>query len=689
MGPLVSIIIPVYNIENYIDACVQSALEQNYDNFEIILVDDGSTDNSGRKCDDWARHHSRIQVIHKINGGLSSARNAGLDIAKGIYIYFLDGDDTIETTLLSNIVPFMESGEEIVFFQYYSVFPGGEREPRHHELGRYVLNSEEERFEFLTHKILPHRLGWEAWNKIYRRDLIEKYEIRFADNNIIFAEDLYFCLCYCAHISRAVSIDKYLYNYAQRSNSIMSTQIYRLNVGRMIKLSNYLLAFLKKFDDCDLIVSRFYVIYFMILENVYSVARCNLKLAPPELRKMVYADVDDVSTMRNCLKVFLRDPSILYSIYNIPTAAAKISYAKFLYDGCYLSLRIRNRFINKILSKFDFILPDREKYKKKIRSFSKNKRCIYYIGSENYGNIGDNKIAIAISTFAQQYFSEYRFMEVTIGDFPCARPALQKYIKKKDLIFLTGGGNLGDAYPRAENTRQEVVSRWKKNTKIVFPQTIDFSDTAEGHDLLEKAKKIYVPENNVIIFSREAESDRAAKKFFQCESYLVPDIVLTCNEQKNIPRDNAALLCFRDDKEGTLDESAKNAISKALSEMRIQIRTTDLQLPYHVSANQRNSEVAQKLDEIRKASLLITDRLHGMVFAAITGTPCIAFSNYNHKVKGTYEWISYLPYIKYAESVTEAIGWIPTLMGMKECHYDNTPLLPYFSKLVQVVRENA
>ena len=85
--------------------------------------------------------------------------------------------------------------------------------------------------------------------------------------------------------------------------------------------------------------------------------------------------------------------------------------------------------------------------------------------------------------------------------------------------------------------------------------------------------------------------------------------------------------------------------------------------------------------------MVVTDRLHGMVFAAISGTPCIVFSNYNHKVQGTYEWIKYLPYIKYAESVSEAPNYIPELLAMKDCRYDNTPLLPYFEKLAQVVKD--
>lgn len=93
--PLVSVIIPIYNVEKYLDRCIKTIIEQKYNNLEIILVDDGSPDNCGKICDDWAKKDNRIKVIHKKNGGVSSARNTGLDIATGEYISFIDPDDII------------------------------------------------------------------------------------------------------------------------------------------------------------------------------------------------------------------------------------------------------------------------------------------------------------------------------------------------------------------------------------------------------------------------------------------------------------------------------------------------------------------------------------------------------------------------------------------------------------------
>ncbi|ATR94707.1 glycosyl transferase family 2 [Porphyromonas gingivalis] len=117
--PELSIIIPVYNVEDYLHRCVDSILSQDYDAYEIILVDDGSTDSSGSLCDELARQHKCIRVIHKPNGGLSSARNAGLRVAQGRYIWFIDSDDYIAEKCLDKIMTKIKSdGSEIIFFSH-------------------------------------------------------------------------------------------------------------------------------------------------------------------------------------------------------------------------------------------------------------------------------------------------------------------------------------------------------------------------------------------------------------------------------------------------------------------------------------------------------------------------------------------------------------------------------------------
>ena len=110
MNELVSIIVPVYNVEKYIKKCVDSLITQTYSNLEIILVNDGSPDNSGKICDEYAQSDSRIKVIHKANGGLSDARNTGIDIAEGQYIFFLDSDDWIDCQCIEKLHNLIKTG---------------------------------------------------------------------------------------------------------------------------------------------------------------------------------------------------------------------------------------------------------------------------------------------------------------------------------------------------------------------------------------------------------------------------------------------------------------------------------------------------------------------------------------------------------------------------------------------------
>ena len=121
--PKVSVIVPVYKVESYLRKCVDSILGQSFSDFEVILVDDGSPDNCGAICDDYATRDQRVKVIHKINGGLSDARNVGLDVAIGQYICFVDSDDWIEQDLLKDNVAVLEhSGADLSIFGFTEIY---------------------------------------------------------------------------------------------------------------------------------------------------------------------------------------------------------------------------------------------------------------------------------------------------------------------------------------------------------------------------------------------------------------------------------------------------------------------------------------------------------------------------------------------------------------------------------------
>lgn len=172
---LISIVIPVYKVEKYLEKCIESVLKQTYTNLQIILVDDGSPDNCGKICDEYAKRDSRIDVIHKVNGGLSEARNVGISKAKGRYIGFVDSDDYIKENMyeiLLNLIKKYNADASIC--NLYDVIKGKE----------YIRNKnngiqEYSRLDILKEVLLDKNIQSYAWNKLYKKELFDevKYPI--------------------------------------------------------------------------------------------------------------------------------------------------------------------------------------------------------------------------------------------------------------------------------------------------------------------------------------------------------------------------------------------------------------------------------------------------------------------------------------------------------------------------------
>ena len=207
--PKISVIVPVYKTEGLLDRCVESIVGQTYKNLEIILVDDGSPDNCPAMCDEWAEKDSRIRVIHKENGGVSSARNAALDIATGDYIGFVDSDDWIAPEMYSSLIQkISESGKNIALCSYYAVEISGERYECRCVVDKEVLDKDDY-FRFI---VLGGDGGY-IWNRLYDADILK--EVRF-DEDIWYSEDLLFNFKTAQKSNGAAILDKIEYNYVQK-----------------------------------------------------------------------------------------------------------------------------------------------------------------------------------------------------------------------------------------------------------------------------------------------------------------------------------------------------------------------------------------------------------------------------------------------------------------------------------------
>ena len=218
-SPLVSIIIPIYKVEPYLKCCLDSIINQSYTNLEIILVDDGSPDNCPQICDEYAKKDNRIVIIHKKNGGLSDARNAGLDIAKGDFIYFLDGDDYLGKEVISCLYDHIQNKDNIaIAIGYFTAVNRNEHKPYRKE---WIFNNPQviEPIDF-ANRMLMEKSNFAATAKLYRRELFKNLRFRINVKN----EDTLFIADLIPIIEKqsfsCIDVPNYSYYYTQHTQSI-------------------------------------------------------------------------------------------------------------------------------------------------------------------------------------------------------------------------------------------------------------------------------------------------------------------------------------------------------------------------------------------------------------------------------------------------------------------------------------
>lgn len=215
---LISVIVPIYKVEKYLNECIRSIINQTYHNLEIILVDDGSPDKCPEMCDDWAKKDGRIRVIHKENGGLSSARNAGLDICTGEYISFIDSDDWIDPyfyeVLLSEIT---KSESDIVMCAIIAEYSNGQRDKIPGLDEDCIFSQEDLLHNFLYHQ--KHLCGGVV-DKLYRKEIFKNVRFPIGLNS----EDRYVHAVTYSSINKFRYVNTVLYHYRKRENSICTTK---------------------------------------------------------------------------------------------------------------------------------------------------------------------------------------------------------------------------------------------------------------------------------------------------------------------------------------------------------------------------------------------------------------------------------------------------------------------------------
>ena len=301
--PKISIIVPVYNVEPYIKRCMESIISQTYTDFECILIDDGSTDNSSAICDEYAQKDGRFVAIHKQNGGVSSARNTGLDIAKGEYVIFTDPDDYIAEDTLMVAMQQMQEGFDFVSWNYVTVNKSDEvLWNRGYENKLYDISSEKLWLDTVTKEILTNNIGWEIVNKIFKKSRIEENNLRF-DTNMKIGEDLYFLLRYLLFSKNIKTIDFDGYFYVIRENSAMHKNV-ESKINDFVNMNFELYNTIKQ-NGFSYLAKNYYLIFYMTMNIRYMQAGFEKTLEDiPEIEKIGFYKRFEKKVILNSKEVF-------------------------------------------------------------------------------------------------------------------------------------------------------------------------------------------------------------------------------------------------------------------------------------------------------------------------------------------------------------------------------------------------
>lgn len=316
MNELISIIVPIYKVEKYLDECIKSIIKQTYKNIEIILVDDGSPDDCGNICDNYAKEDNRIKVIHKKNGGLSDARNKGIDVAKGRYITFIDSDDYVEFEYIEKLYSTIKENNTLI--SQCSILKINNRKEIKDRLG-YEENCIKTGIEMINDLYSTHLIeNVVVWNKMYNIELFK--ELRFPFGKIHEDEFTTYKIFY--NVDKVAIIDNYLYNYRQTDESIIGKKFSTKRL-ELLEAIEQRLTFFKEHNEIELYEKTLkyyleqlrvnYIKMKLYIENSIDDQKKLIKKYRKNYKK--YIEMEDISAV-NKLKalIFYVSPNMFFKM---------------------------------------------------------------------------------------------------------------------------------------------------------------------------------------------------------------------------------------------------------------------------------------------------------------------------------------------------------------------------------------
>lgn len=697
---LVSVIIPVFRVEKYIRACVDSVLEQTYSNLEIILVDDGSDDGCPAICDFYAELDERVKVIHQKNGGLSAARNTGITASKGEYVAFVDSDDVVAPEYIEQLLfACHKYGTKISICNYMAVrdefqFLTVKKVHYWMETQREIVlkNAESMEMQYIV-----------AWCKLFHHSLFD--EIRFPEEKL--HEDEFISWKLFLKTDGAAIVDAILYYYRKHHGSIMGTEFTRWRLDAVA-------AKQEKAEYHDLYSSA--EIAFASNRSLYHLLLYCYSEMPQyypfdtELIGSLRDQIDDLEgrfgdrfLIKGVKKSYLfpfqhiqkGQRVIIYGAgtvgreyYRQAKAAGWCSQLHIVdknnittfspvesidyifqvnYDILLIALendvlagQVRKMLLNLgvFANKIKWFLPDVDQSCKKtilwdrlsreLNSVSLAER-IYLMNTPDHGNLGDHALALVALEELGEKYPEAEICEVTGFQWDWFKERIIPRVQRQEHIFIHGGGSIGSLWKNEDSRIKDIIRSFPDNRIVILPQTVYFAtDTSEQE--LAREREFYETYQNVHIIHRERNSYEWFRRNIlpaEGRSSLEPDLALKLKIKINLEQEKKGILCcFRSDHERIVSGQFMERLREFFKRTEeVDYKFINTVVNHMILPDDRESELTAFLRRIAEARLVITDRLHGMVFAYLSGTPCVAVDNRSQKVSGVYEWIRNCPYV--------------------------------------------
>lgn len=298
------------------------------------------------------------------------------------------------------------------------------------------------------------------------------------------------------------------------------------------------------------------------------------------------------------------------------------------------------------------------KFELKFKKIHKsNKTCYICLESSLHNNMGDCALSFCRHKFLNSIgIKDEQIIEFTSPDRMRYWDYISKSIVKDDILLLRGGGFFGDLWLDGFEVILKFIEYFPENRIVLFPQSVHFSDSEEGRYWLKVAQELLSRRPNIYLFARDINSYNLFQEYFpNCFSSYTPDTVLSYKPKLNVERDEGkALICLRNDREKNIEENTGEKVKDIITKLGYQIIEQDT----CIDTNLNNLKDAEKKlfdlwSTFASSGLVVTDRLHGMIFSTITSTPCLVFDNIDHKVRNEFEWIKHLDYVELIDDVSD------------------------------------